>query len=650
MQDLYPEKPRKRTNGRDRGKIVTAYNYRDEGGKLLYQAVRIEPKDFRQRRPTNGHEGPPWTWNVKGVRKVPYRLPELLQADGAVYVVEGEKDVDALARTGLIATCNVGGAGKWSPDLSPHLEGRPVAILPDNDAPGRKHAAQVADALQGIASSVKVVELPELPDKGDVSDWLGNGGSVSALFKLVETAPAWTPPPATTTAPAAPQGPALTDLGNSDRFVAKYTDELRYCHPWRMWLRWDGLRWRRDLALEVLELAKAIPRDLFTEFQRVMDKDLGEWALTSQSKARVEALVALARSAIPVPPERLDRPRWLLNVTNGTLDLRTGQRRAPDRDEYMTTQAPVRFDPAATCPAWDRFLERIMNGNQDLVSYLQRAVGYSLTGDVGEQCLFFLHGDGANGKSTFIEAVQAAMGHEFSKTAAPNILMASKHENHPTELADLHGVRFVSTVEVEEGRRFNEVKLKQLTGGDRIRARRMREDFWEFEPTHKIWLAANHKPVIRGTDLAIWRRVRLVPFTVTIPPEERDRDLPAKLRAELPGILAWAVRGCMEWQRGGLQDPDEVKAATHAYRQEMDVLQPFLDEKCVVDPLAVVGKSELYAAYKKWADEGGVRPLNKNLFGRRLLSMGFQDGRSKSKRSWLGVGLTLPLPIEKAPK
>lgn len=644
MRDLFPERERRRKRNRGNGKakfvIKCTYDYCDESGKLLFQVCRPKDKDagFRQRKPN----GKGWVWSVKGCRPVPYHLPELLNSAGPVFICEGEKDCDNLMKLGLVATCNAGGAGKWTGDLAPHLEGRQAVVLPDNDPPGRKHADQVAATLQGITTSTKIVELPDLPAKGDASDWLASGGRVSKLLQLVEAAPEWQ------VAPAAPQP---TDLGNSDRFVSKYRADLRYCHPWRLWLKWDGLRWKKDRVLEVLELAKSIPLDVFAEYQRTNNKDLGEWAVKCQARGHVDALVHLARSALPVMPDRLDLHRWLLNVSNGTLDLRTGQRRQPARADYMTTLAPVHYDPSAICPTWDQFLLRIMDGNRGLVDYLQRAVGYSLTGDVGEQCLFFLYGEGANGKSTFLEAIQAAMGLDYSKAAAPNILMATKHESHPTELADLHGARFVSTTEVQEGRRFNEVKLKQLTGGDRIKARRMREDFWEFSPTHKIWLAANHKPVIGGTDLAIWRRVKLIPYTVTIPPAERDRDLLGKLRAELPGILAWAVRGCLEWQREGLQDPPEVLAATQDYRREMDVVDPFIDERCVVHPRAEVPKGELYAAYKRWMDESGEgRPLRKTTFGRRLKDR-FQDRRATGgKWMWEGIGLTAPLALGEGPK
>ena len=635
MQDLFPARPKKQR--RAKAKIVTTYDYRDEAGELLFQVCRLEPKSFRQRR----RNGKGWSWSVKGVRAVTYRLDDLEHTDPTrlVFIAEGEKDVDALWKHGLAATCNAGGADNWRDVHAQCLKGRPVAILPDNDGPGRKFAQQVARTLQGVATSIKVVELPDLPDGGDVSDWLAAGGDADTLLSFVYQAHEYE---------SEPTPPALTELGNSERFVAKFGDTLRYCHPWRKWLRWDGVRWHKDRDLAVMEMAKTIPRELFADFQRTNSKDLGKWALKSQGRSCIEAQVALTRSALPVLPDRLDRGRWLFNVPNGTIDLRTGTLRAPSRSDYLTTVAPVPFDPAATCPTWDRFLDRIMDGNRDLLDYLRRAVGYSLTGDVGEQCLFILHGGGANGKSTFLDAVHAAIGHEYSKAMAPNILMAKKYENHPTELADLFGARFVSTVEVQQDREFDEVRLKQITGGDPIKARRMREDFWEFEPTHKIWLAANHKPVINGTDHAIWRRIRLVPFTVTIPTDERDKDLPEKLRAELPGIMAWAVRGCLEWQRHGLQDPDEVLVATRGYRKEMDPLDPFLVDRCVVDPQAHGGAGELYLAYKQWAKENrGDNPMSKVDFGKLLGRKGFEKGKgNRGKRLWRGVGLTAPLHLD----
>ena len=275
-------------------------------------------------------------------------------------------------------------------------------------------------------------------------------------------------------------------------------------------------------------------------------------------------------------------------------------------------------------------MSHIMGGNQALVDFLQRAIGYGLTGDVSEQVFFIFWGVGANGKSTFIMIVRDMLG-DYAMKATSELLMAKRGDAHPTERADLQAKRFVAAVETEEGRRLAEGFVKEATGGDPIRARRMREDFWEFVPTHKLFLATNHKPVVRGTDHAMWRRPKLVPFSVVIPDEEQDKRLAEKLRAELPGILAWSVRGCLDWRVNGLGVPDEVKNATDGYRQEMDVLRDFLDERCVLNPGTKAPVGELYQSYKDWAEKSGEHPLTKRAFGERLRERGLKSGKGRKE-------------------
>jgi putative DNA primase/helicase len=283
----------------------------------------------------------------------------------------------------------------------------------------------------------------------------------------------------------------------------------------------------------------------------------------------------------------------------------------------------------------------VMAGRAELVDYWQRVLGYALTGDVGEQVLFFLHGAGSNGKTTLLNVVLALVG-DYGKQAPPDLLLAKRGDgNHPTEIADLLGARVVTTVEVEDGRRLAESLVKQLTGGDRLKARFMRQDFFEFDARFKLFLAANHRPVIRGTDHAIWRRVRLIPFDVTIPPAERDRTLPEKLRAELPGILAWAVQGCLAWQREGLGLPDAVASATQSYRAEMDTLADFLAERCVLTETATATSKALFAAYRAWCEETGEKAMTQKAFTTRLSEHGLRPGRAPGgTRIWTGIGLT----------
>jgi putative DNA primase/helicase len=443
------------------------------------------------------------------------------------------------------------------------------------------------------------------------------------------------------------EGHNLTDLGNARRMVELHGDDFRWCGPWGRFVVYDGKRWKQDDTGAVERMAKDTVRSIYQEAADAGDGDrrkaLAKHATRSEAANRLQAMIGLTRSepGIPVLPADLDGEPWLLNVENGTLDLRSGKLREQRREGLITKLAPVEYDPEAQAPTWEAFLKRVLP-SEALRRFVQRAIGYSLTGSVEEQILLFLYGTGANGKSTLVNAVLELLG-DYGKQAAPDLLVV-KQGAHPTELADLFGARFVASVEVEDGRRLAESLVKQLTGGDKIKARYMRQDFWEFSPTHKIFLAANHRPTVRGTDHAIWRRIKLVPFDVTIPKEEQDPRLPERLREELPGILAWAVRGCLEWQHEGLGEPEEVRSATESYRAEMDVLAAFLEDRCVVDPNATVGATPLWNAYQEWCRETGEYAGTQTAFGRRLRERGFESGRhpKNRKKEWRGIGLLYP--------
>lgn len=270
----------------------------------------------------------------------------------------------------------------------------------------------------------------------------------------------------------------------------------------------------------------------------------------------------------------MDTHPWLLNVANGTLDLRTGQLRPADRADLLTKAAPVVYAPTATCPQWEAFLDRILGGDKELIRYVQKAASYSLTGLDTEECFFVLHGVGQNGKSTLVETLSALLGTDYAQQATPDLLMQKKQDRHATELAVLRGARLVASVETGQGKRLNESLIKSMTGGDRIRANFMHQETFEFRPEFKVWLSTNHKPVITGTDLGIWQRIRLIPFNVQIPDNERDGAFKTRLResAALSGILNWAIEGALLWQQEGLKPPQAVTEATQAYREEMDVL------------------------------------------------------------------------------
>ena len=445
-----------------------------------------------------------------------------------------------------------------------------------------------------------------------------------------------------TTQPAG--GYNLTDLGNARRLVHRHGRNLRYCWLWRKWLVWDGKRWVKDDTGEVYRLAKETVSSIYQEAAAAPNdearKELGKHATRSEAGARIKEMVDLARSDVPVMPDELDASPDLLNTESGTIDLRTGELREHRREDLITKIAPTTYRPDAAAPAWEAFLERVLPG-EDLRAFVQRAVGYSATGDTSEQCMFINHGGGANGKSTFQEAIAAALG-DYAMRAPTEMLLAKRSDGVPNDVARLKGARFVSASETEEGRRLAESRIKDLTGQDTITARFMKAEWFDFAPTHKLWLSTNHKPEIRGTDAAIWRRIRLVPWTVSIPPAEQDKKLPIALRHELAGILAWVVRGCLQWRREGLQAPDEVRKATGEYRAEMDVLAGFLVECCEQDTGHWEYAKDLYECYKRWCDENGERPEPQRKFGGRLGERGFQRDRGGSRGAgiWRGVRLT----------
>lgn len=440
------------------------------------------------------------------------------------------------------------------------------------------------------------------------------------------------------------KGFKCTDLGNAERFSSMHTGQVLFCHTWGKWLVWDGHRWKIDATAAIGGKAKATVRAIKQESEKCEDENIKQgivkWAARSESKAKIDAMLGLAKSepGIPVEPEELDRDDWLFNCRSGTINLRSGELQPHRELDRITKLVDIVADPMAKCPEWDRFLEHIMDGNSELIAFLRRAIGYSLTGSDTEQCLFLLYGTGANGKSTFLDTIKLLLG-DYGKQAEFSTFLQRKNETVRNDIADLKGARFVTAIEAESGQRLAESVLKSMTGGDTLKARLLYSEYFEFRPTFKIFLAANHKPQIKGNDEGIWRRIRLIPFTVTILENERDPQLKAKLRAELPGILNWALIGCAEWQEQGLGIPDDVRAATDAYRNEMDSLSDFIEECCMLDVRCRVPKGELFEAYERWCSQNGDEPLRKRSFGIQMTERGIKEEKVMSTRYWRGIGL-----------
>lgn len=446
--------------------------------------------------------------------------------------------------------------------------------------------------------------------------------------------------------PAEPRGSIeRTDLGNARLFARGHSETFRFVVARRKWLAWDGTRWRPDADDAAWRAAKGTADRMAREALRLAgneQKAALRHALASQSEPALRRMLLLAGSeaGIALTPEALDTNPWLLTCANGTIDLTSGELRPPDPDDLISLGSEVAFDPDAACPRWERFLTEVFDGDEELILFVQRAVGYSLTGDVGERVLFICHGTGFNGKSTLLEDVLKPLLGTLAETASFDTFTRMRRSDGPrNDLARLHRARLVTAVESAEGRRLDEAIVKHLTGGDAVAARFLYGEFFDFRPRFKIWLATNHRPRIDGGDDAIWDRIRLIPFEVNFR-GRGDAELKATLRSELPGILAWAVRGCLAWQRDGLGGADAVAAATGAYRAEEDILGAFLAERCIVGSRAEAEAGALREAFDAFCTELGERPMPGNLLGKQLVGRGFHAEKSTGgRRMYRGVGL-----------
>lgn len=448
-----------------------------------------------------------------------------------------------------------------------------------------------------------------------------------------------------------------TDVWNAQALRAKWADRLRYATEWRAWLSWDGQRWRRDdagdaavraaidtakglfrLAAEIKTGDAQLPGASSAVASEVAD-ELFRWAQKSESARSISSMVQLARTLLAVPVADLDRDRFALNTPSGTVDLRTGELRKHNASDMITLVTRAPFDPAATAPRFEAFLARVQP-DPAMQNFLQRLAGYWSTGAIREQILAFLQGGGANGKSTFVGLVMRALG-DYAITGAPDLLLAKHGESHPTELADLEGRRLVVCHETDKGRALAEGRIKAITGGDVISARRMGEDFRRFEPTAKLALLSNPKPRIRGTDDGIRRRVKLIPFNVRIPDGEQNPDLMEELwRDEAPGILNWIVRGAVAWNARGLAYPDGVGDASRDYFNEQDVLGEFIAEKCEIAAGAWASTGELFNAYRMWCANRNEQPGEQRGFSDDLAERpGIERKRTSSSRGFGGIRL-----------
>jgi putative DNA primase/helicase len=433
-----------------------------------------------------------------------------------------------------------------------------------------------------------------------------------------------------------------TDSDNAERFARRFGGKAMHT-PGRGWLVYDGSRWRPDELSQVVELAKETARRIAAE-ARHLDQDAArgvrsKFSEQSLGKGSLDRMLDLAKGLLAVEDSRLDADPWLFNVVNGTIDLRTGQCEKHDSRDLLTKIAPVRANRRAKCPLFKNFLRRITGDDAALRSFIQKGVGYSLTGVTTEQVFFFVYGkSGNNGKSTLVNLIREMLGDYGCHTPTETLLTKQYDNNIPVDLARLAGSRMVTATEANVNRHLDEAKIKAMTGGEPITARLMRQNFFSFQPEFKLWFVANDRPRVRGTDHAFWRRVRVIQLNIKIPSSERDPDLAIKLRAEFPGILAWAIRGCRKWQRDGLGQPAAVRTATEGWQQEMDHLKKFVAEELIIAPGLKVRSSQMFDRYTKWCSSHGEEALTIHNFKAKLQeSLDVTHKRINGSSWWRGI-------------
>ena len=627
---ITPKKSRKEAPVDDLGPATAKWDYIDASGKLIAVVYRYDPPGSRKEfRP----------WDARRRKMTPpdprplYNQPGIAAASQVV-LVEGEKCAQALINLGITATTAMHGANApvektdWSP-----LSGKAVVIWPDHDNPGREYALAAAQALLTAgATSCDVLIPPSDEAEGwDAADAIAAGFDVGAF--LAEG-------PRASVKPAASTPPENSVWGTDDSlaldFTRRFASDWRYCAVWGKWMHWEGRRWKNDDTELVLHMMRGICREMALK----ATSDRLSVRLSSTSALNAMERQARTDRRHAATTGEWDANSWLLNTPGGVVDLKTGRMRSHDRADRMTKVTTA--TPGGDCPTWRKFLIEVTGGDRSLQDYLQRMAGYCLTGSTREHALLFLYGTGANGKSVFLNTLASILG-DYATNAPIDTFMETRSDRHPTDLAGLRGARFVSSIETEQGRRWAESKVKNLTGGDKVAARFMYQDFFEYWPQFKLLIAGNHKPALRNVDEAMKRRLHLIPFTVTIPEDRRDGQLPAKLLAERDGILAWMLDGCLAWQQSGLKPPASVVDATGEYFEAEDAVGRWIEESCVRLPSAKSLTAELFSDWKRWADAAGEFVGTQRRFSDTLLHRGVDKWRNScGLRGFQGIGLKAP--------
>jgi len=601
------------------------------------------------------------------IKKLPLYNSDRLPDDQTVpiWVVEGEKCAEALAGFGVPVVTSANGAGSAKHSDWSVLDGRPVIIWPDNDKAGRNYMDEVRACIANRVAKLDIVSVNSLGlnEGEDCADWIAAGHSNLAEVRMIESLgpkDLYSGGRKGFEDASARNDPHYTDLGNCYRLVRRHGENIRYVSTWKKWLVWEKTHWQIDNSGAVERLAKdtvlQIPKEgivYLDRLARITDeaerdkiqkkiKEILGWAKTSEADNRLGAMINLAKSELPIArnPEDFDTDPFLLGVRNGVIDLRSGRLIEPRREQYITKTSGIEYQANAKAPTWEMFLERIQP-DPDVRAFLRRWCGYCLTGDTSEQCFTIFYGTGKNGKTTLVDTLMHILG-TWARQADFQTFSVKDRDSISNDLARLAGCRLVSASEGSDGVRLDEATIKKITGGDRITARFLHAEFFEYTPSFKLILSSNHKPTIRGTDEGIWRRIRLVPFVVTIPEDEKDPQIKRKLFAEAPGILNWMLEGCRDWQQNGLGMPEAIQVATGEYRESSDLIGRWISERCIVNPKAEGTIKDLYEDFCSWTNEEGIdRPPIKRKVSEALVEKGFKKVRigHKGLAGLYGIGL-----------
>lgn len=613
------------------------WRYTDDAGRFIFSKKRFVRKDGKK-----GYYIDPKDYTGPQFLLYAVKLNQAIDAKKTICITEGEKDADTLNASlpdTYFATTNKVSL-EWCEDFTRVLTGCNLVIFEDNDSTGRKRTRMLCKFLLPVASSVRIIRFTDLPTKSDVTDYLSSGASSTDLLDRIEKA---------LDVKAAPKLEEFSDYGNSLRFVKHFGEVTKFVSSWKSFAAWDGTRWSRNNQVATgyaIKTALLIDKEAM---QAANAQEVIDWGLTSRNSGKLASMLTCVKAHpdIQAEAEDFDTHNHLLTCSNGTLDLNTFELRQCETEDMITCVVPTRYVPNAKAPLFYKFINRIFDEDEETIAFVQRAFGYSLTGEMGERSLFVCWGEsGTNGKSTLLNVIERVLGGDYCMKLRTETIMETKRSSSGAnnDIAALKGKRFTWCSEPSQFDKLNQNLVKELTGAESLTARFLHEEFFTFTPQFKVWLATNAKPEIKDGDKAIWNRIKLIPFVVEIPKEDVDTTLPAKLYEEREGILAWLVEGCKMWRSHGLGSCAAVDEAVEEYQRENSSIGRFIEEKMERAIGLSVAVSAVYDSYKVWAMKNGERALSLTKFSPLAVRAGLprpeklDQTRRKCFANWQLIG------------